>query len=120
MTKLPKYRVQLAREARRNLTPFEAKLWHALRDRRLEYRKFVRQKIIGRYRTDFYCHEERLVIEVDGSSHDLPEAQEYDTERTAWLEAQGFRVLRFQNADVMRNLEGVLMAIRGALTPFPK
>jgi very-short-patch-repair endonuclease len=117
---MPNYRLQLARDGRKNATPAEARLWFHLRDRRLDHRKFVRQKVIGRYRTDFYCHEERLVIELDGSSHDSEDSQEYDLERSDWLEAQGFRVLRFRNEDVMRQLGSVLEVIRGALIPFPE
>jgi very-short-patch-repair endonuclease len=101
------------------MTPAETKLWSRLRDRRFEFRKFVRQKVIVRYRADFYCDDERLIIELDGSSHDSPEAQAYGLERTQWLEAQGYRVLRFLNEDVMRNFPAVLEAIKTALTPFP-
>ncbi len=101
------------------MTPAETKLWSRLRDRRFEFLKFVRQKVIGRYRADFYCDDERLIIELDGSSHDSPEAQAYDLERTQWFEAQGYRVLRFLNEDVMRNFPAVLEAIKTALTPFP-
>ena len=101
------------------MTPAEAKLWQRLRDRRLEYRKFVRQKIIGRYRADFFCDEAMLIVEVDGSSHDTPEAQIYDLERTQWLEAQGYRVLRFSNEAVLRHLPAVLESIKSHLPPLP-
>ena len=109
------YRVVLAREGRKELTIPEARLWFFLRDRRLHFHKFVRQKIIGRYRADFYCHEQRLVIKLDGASHEGADAQAYDLERTQWLEAQGIRVLRFQNRAVMSNLQAILETIKQQL-----
>lgn len=102
------------------MTPAETKLWSRLRDRRLEFRKFVRQKVIGRYRADFCCGDENLIVELDGSSHDSPEAQTYDLERTQWLEAQGYRVLRFPNEDIMRRFPAVLESIKAHFTPFPQ
>ena len=113
------YRVQLAREARANLTSAESRLWWRLRDRRLEFRKFVRQKILGRYRVDFYCHDEKLVVELDGLYHDSSEQQIADQLRTEWLETQGLKVIRFRNEDIMENLESVLEVIKLSFTPFP-
>ena len=109
------YRVRLARDGRKELTVPEARLWFYLRDRRFHFHKFVRQKIIGRYRADFYCHEQRLVIELDGASHDNRNAEEYDLERTQWLEAQGLRVLRFQNREVMNDTQLILKTIKQQL-----
>lgn len=113
------YRVQLAREARTKLTVAESRLWWRLRDRRFEYRKFVRQKILGRYRVDFYCHDEKLIIELDGGYHDSNDQQIADQLRTQWLESQGLKVLRFQNEHIMQNLEAVLEDIKSAFVPFP-
>jgi 5-methyltetrahydrofolate--homocysteine methyltransferase len=90
-----------------------------LRDRRLEFRKFVRQKILGRYRLDFYCHDEKLVVELDGLYHDSSEQQLADQLRTEWLEAQGLKVIRFRNEDIMKNLESALEVIKLSFTPFP-
>lgn len=70
------------------------------------------QKVIGRYIVDFYCHTAKLILELDGNVHDTEEAIEYDTIRTQWLEAQGFRVLRFRNEQVYNDLPGVLETIR--------
>ena len=109
------YRVVLAREGRKELTIPEARLWFFLPDRRFHFHKFVRQKIIGRYRADFYCHEQRLVIELDGTSHDGTDAQAYDFERTQWLEAQSIRVLRFQNRNVMNDIQPILEIIKQQL-----
>ncbi len=98
-----------ARELRKQLTPAEESLWKHLRDRRLAGLKFRRQEPLGRYILDFYCHECRLAVEIDGAVHDTRERE--DRERTEWLEAQGIRVLRFCNSDVVNKLEGVLEEI---------
>ena len=98
-----------ARELRRPLSPPEAKIWSRLRDRRLDGHKFRRQHPIGSYILDFYCQEQRLVVELDGDSH--ASQVDYDRRRTEWLEARGYRVLRFTNREVANNLEGVLGAI---------
>ena len=76
--------------------------------------KFRRQVPLGRYIADFVCHEARLVVEIDGGQHDLSSSNE--RERTAFLENEGYRVLRFWNNEVLANLEGVYDAIAGELT----
>ena len=68
---------------------------------------------MGRYIVDLVCIEEKLVVEVDGGQH--AEEREYDRERERWLEAQGYRVLRFWNNEVLEEMEGVEEAILGAL-----
>jgi very-short-patch-repair endonuclease len=92
--------VRRARESRKNQTSAEAKLWSLLRDRRLIKRKFRRQHPIGIYVVDFACPTARLVIEVDGPSHDNAEQQAFDQQRTEYLEREGWRVMRFKNEDV--------------------
>lgn len=99
-----------ARELRRAMTPIEAILWQRLRSRRLAGLKFRRQHPIGPFITDFYCAERKLVIEIDGDSH--AEKARYDASRTAWLEEQGIRVIRFNNRDVLDNLPGMLEMIK--------
>ena len=94
-----------AQELRRNMTKEERKLWY-------EYlhtypHRFRRQVTFGGFILDFYCASARLAIELDGSQHFSEEGQERDAERTAFLEANGIRVLRFSNTDVMKNLRGV-------------
>jgi very-short-patch-repair endonuclease len=101
-----------ARRLRRDSTDAEMKLWFALRDRRLGGFKFVRQKPIAPYVADFVCRDERLVIEVDGGQHSENLA---DRRRDASLNADGYRVLRFWNNDVLTNLDGVLTAILATL-----
>ena len=105
---------QRARELRKQGTPAEIKLWQNLSKRQLHGFKFSRQIPIGPYFADFVCRSAKLVIEVDGPSHDLQ--VEYDCARTELIEAQGYRVIRFSNMDVLQNLEDVLGTIGRALT----
>ncbi len=70
---------------------------------------------MGRYVADFVCHEQRLVIELDGGQHSEAEHEATDAERDAWLASRGYRVLRFWNNDVMTNLDGVLQSIERLL-----
>ena len=102
-----------ARSLRRDPTPAERKLWYEfLRD--LPGR-FTRQKPLGHYVADFYCSSKRLIIEVDGDSHFNPSAESYDARRTAMLEEQGLRVLRFTNPEVLEQFEAVCQRILEAL-----
>jgi very-short-patch-repair endonuclease len=107
----------LAREVipvalRQNATDAERRLWAVLRHRQLQGYKFRRQHAIGRFIVDFACTKHRLVIEADGGQHNGSIA---DDRRTALLERQGWRVLRFWNNDVLSNTEGVLDTILDAL-----
>jgi very-short-patch-repair endonuclease len=104
---------QTAKALRHAATPAERRLWHYLARRQLGGHKFSRQMPIGSYVVDFLCREQKLIIEVDGYSHDL--RSEADQQRTAWLEGEGFLVLRFGNADVMEAVEGVLHSIARTL-----
>ena len=93
----------------------ERKLWGALRDRRLDGHKIVRQASIGIYFADYLCRDARLVIEVDGATHGTDAERAADSDRTAKLRALGYHVLQFNNIDVIENLAGVLLAISEAL-----
>lgn len=104
-----------AKALRRDPTEAERALWNHLRMRQLEGHKFRRQQPLGRYIVDFACLEKRLVVELDGGQHS--EQVGSDTARTAWLETQGFRVLRFWNNDVLSEIEAVKEAIKEALLP---
>jgi very-short-patch-repair endonuclease len=84
-------------------------LWHQLRKKRVGDVRFRRQFPIGTYIVDFVCLPARLIIEVDGPMHDLTFAA--DQRRTQWLESRGFKVVRFRNEDVLRNLDGVVAMI---------
>ncbi len=100
-----------ARENRRRPTPAENKLWfEVLRDRRLSGLKFTRQKPLDHYIVDFYCAELMLAIEIDGDSHDG--SRRYDEARTRRLNALGVEVVRYANAEVMSNVEGVYVDLQ--------
>jgi len=92
------------------MTEAERRLWRILARRQIAGRKFRRQHPIGRYIVDFVCLERRLIIEVDGGQH----AWESD-DRQRWLEAEGYRVLRFWNNQVLTDLENVHTVIEDAL-----
>lgn len=97
-----------AKSLRTNLTPAERKLWRILRANRLGV-KFQRQVVLAPYIADFAARSERLVIEIDGDTHGGRQA--YDAARTDALAKQGYRVIRFTNADVMTNLGEVVRSI---------
>ena len=98
-----------AGELRKEQTPAEAKLWAYLRTLREDGIHFRRQHAVGPYIADFCAPRVKLIIELDGSQHLGQE--EYDAERTAFLEAKGFRVLRFWNSDVMNKINDVMGVI---------
>jgi len=102
------------RELRNNLTPAEAKLWSLINNRQVLGRKFRRQHSVGPYILDFYCPEEKLAIELDGQGHFNFSAEEYDAERTAFLNTYGILVLRFENKEVFEQTEGVLETVKQA------
>ncbi|MEO1635270.1 MAG: endonuclease domain-containing protein [Cyanobacteria bacterium J06631_9] len=99
-----------ARRLRNQLTPAEKRLWNALKNRQLAGLKFRCQHPVGQFILDFYCPAKRLVIEVDGITHDLQQA--YDTQRTVHLEQFGYRVIRFHNLEIINNLQVVLARIK--------
>ena len=105
------------RNLRNNSTAAEAVLWTYLHRRKLLGKKFRRQSSVGPYIVDFYCAECRLVIELDGAPHFGPNSDEYDQQRTAYLEKAGLRVIRFENRDVRDNIEFVLQTIKENLLP---
>ena len=100
-----------ARYMRKNLTPAESILWQRLRRKQVGGLRFRRQHPIGRFIVDFYCAEVKLVIEVDGAVHFQPGHDEYDAARQGFLEQLGLNVLRFDNAQVLRETDKVLEAI---------
>ena len=101
-----------ARELRHNMTDAEHALWRILRNRQFAGVKFRRQVSIGPYIADFVCYDARLVIEADGGQHNESKA---DNLRDAWFAANGFRVLRFWNNEILNNPEGVATIIALAL-----
>ena len=106
----------IARRLRRRSTEAENRVWRLLRSRQAGA-KFRRQQPIEGYVVDFVSFEQRLIIEIDGGQHG--NLDEYEEKRTRCLEANGFRILRFWNNDVMENEEGVFERIAVALAPSP-
>ena len=105
-----------AKSLRKDTTPAERRLWAGVRNRQCGGLKFRRQVPIGQFIADFYCASERLVVELDGVSH-IDSVT--DGPRDVWMEAQGLRVLRFSNGDVLGNPEGVLISIQQAAARPP-
>ncbi|WP_380877325.1 hypothetical protein ACFB49_12350 [Sphingomonas sp. DBB INV C78] len=106
-----------ARDLRNAAAPAERALWQHLSRSQLDGYKFSRQMPIGPYICDFLCRSARLVVEVDGHSHDGRIT--HDERRTEALEAAGYRVIRFTNADIEKRIEGVLTIISDALAERP-
>ena len=105
--------IPLAKNLRRNMTPWERKLWY---DFLRQYPvRFQRQKAIGNYIVDFYCAKARLVIELDGGGHYTPEEIENDNLRTEVLNHMNLAVLRFSNLDIDQNFSGVCTRIDTAI-----
>jgi very-short-patch-repair endonuclease len=104
-----------AKQLRKNSTDAERQLWRVLRSRQLAGHKFRRQQPLGGFIVDFVCFEKRLVVEVDGGQHNEPLQAANDSERSTWLEQQGFRVLRFWNHEILREIESVKETIARAL-----
>jgi very-short-patch-repair endonuclease len=104
-----------ARALRKNSTDAVRILWSELRDHRLIGADFRRQAPIQNYIADFMCHAAKLVVELDGGQHFSDQNEQADAARSAAIEAQGFKVLRFSNHDVMTNRPGVLEAIAAAV-----
>jgi very-short-patch-repair endonuclease len=106
-----------AKALRASQTSAEARLWSALRNRKLDRWKFRRQHPVDRFIVDFVTIAGKLVVEVDGATHSMPAEIEYDKKRTAILESLGFHVLRVDNEDVFKNLDGVIDTIFAELNP---
>ena len=107
----------LARSLRHQMTDAERLLWHHLRAHRLGGFKFRRQLVIEPYIVDFACLEVKLVVEADGGQHG--EQQDRDSERTAYLETLGYRVLRFWNHEILTETQAVLERIHHELIESP-
>jgi len=101
--------ISIAKVLRKNMTPQEKHLWYDfLKDYPV---RFQRQKTIKSFIADFYCHEAKLVIEIDGSQHYTEQGLAYDEERTGLLKEFDLKVVRFSNYDINTNFEGVCMEI---------
>jgi very-short-patch-repair endonuclease len=103
--------IKRARQLRHDSTSAERKLWSRLKNRGVAGAKFVRQEPVGPYFADFCCRELRLIIELDGATHSSEAEVAHDAARTAILEVQGYRVMRFNNVEVYENCDGVVETI---------
>lgn len=110
-----KLTLQRAKELRKSLTPAERKLWEVIRNGKLDGYKFRRQHPIYRYIADFYCHELRLVVELDGRVHDESDQQEHDINRDLVIREFGIQILRFKNEEVLNTPEKVLEKVKAFL-----
>ena len=108
---------RIARTLRNNATPAEKLLWRHLSGRQLAGFKFSRQMPVAGYVADFMCREARLIVELDGGQHAWQ--SDRDEGRTKAIEAEGFRVIRFWNNDVLARTEGVLLEIERVLRHCP-
>ena len=102
-----------AKANRKVMTEPAMRMWLHLRAERFMGIKFRREKVIGSYIADFAANDPKLVIEIDGDTHDSDDQR--DAVRTRYLDAQGYRVVRYSNVDVMQNLEGVLMNLAAVI-----
>ncbi|PZR22440.1 MAG: cytosine methyltransferase [Flavobacterium psychrophilum] len=108
--------IQLGKNNRKEGTQSEILVWNCLRNRKLGY-KFRRQHAVGGYIPDFVCIEKRLIVEIDGNYHNTPEQKEFDENRTLELEIKyNFKVIRFSNEEVSKDINTVLEKIKTVLS----
>ncbi|MBD0368129.1 MAG: endonuclease domain-containing protein [Flavisolibacter sp.] len=105
---------QYAELLRKNMTPAEKMLWDRFYKNQLGVR-IRRQHPIGKYIADFYCHEAKLIIEIDGDIHLIKENKEYDIGREVCLNEFGIEIIRFTNDEVMNNVEEVIQKIKSKI-----
>ena len=109
---------------RENATDAERDLWSLVRGKQLAGLRFRRQQTIGPYIVDFYCSPANLIVELDGNQHREPDAIAYDEARTRWLEANGYRVLRIANGDLLTDrgatIEVIWRAVKDSGLPLPE
>jgi isoleucyl-tRNA synthetase/very-short-patch-repair endonuclease len=111
--------MELAKKQKQNPTEAEVFLWKNLKNKQIQGYKFRRQHIIGQFIADFACIKKRLVVEVDGGYHSLPEVKVSDEQRSEMLKELGFKVIRFSNEEIINNIDGVLHEITTVLNSLP-
>lgn len=99
--------LEKAKELRKNMTPQERKLWKILRNHQFYDFEIRRQYPIDKYIVDFICRKKKIIIEIDGGQHNEKETIEYDKKRSFDLNKLGYKVVRFWNNDIDKNIEGV-------------
>ncbi|TWD54239.1 very-short-patch-repair endonuclease [Agrobacterium vitis] len=115
----PKTRTR-AKALRRELTKAEQEMWNLLRDFRPRGARFRRETPIGPYIADFAWLSAKIIIEVDGHSHETDDGKRHDEQRDAWLQSQGFNVLRFDNDQVLDNPDYLFVTLEAVLSRFLK
>ena len=95
-----------AQSLRKQPTKAERRLWSMLRHKQFAGQRFRRQQAIGPYVADFYCAAAKLIVELDGGQHGEDSNRAYDRARTRWLTSRGYRVVRFWNDDILKNMNG--------------
>ncbi|MBI5696010.1 MAG: endonuclease domain-containing protein [Nitrospirae bacterium] len=108
---------QRRKELRNNPTEAEKAFWSQVRYSRFKGLKFVRQYSVGPYILDFYCPSSKLAVELDGEHHGNADGRAYDTERSAYLQVKGIRVVRFWNHEVLADMQGVLRKLAEYTNP---
>jgi very-short-patch-repair endonuclease len=103
-----------AKDLRQKQTEAEQMLWRRIRNKQLNGIKFRRQEPLGSYIVDFVSFEKKLIIEIDGSPHNEEQINKNDKQRSLWLRGEGFKVLRFWNSEIVRDIEGALTKITNA------
>jgi very-short-patch-repair endonuclease len=110
--KLDEWQRGRAKQLRQKMTRAENLLWRYLKAHHVDGYAFRRQTPMRQYIVDFVCHSAKLIVEVDGVSHDSAQRQEEDRRRNDWFASQGYAVLRFSDEQVLKNLEGVIEVVR--------
>jgi very-short-patch-repair endonuclease len=108
----------VSRALRKNMTDAERHLWSKVRMRQIGGCQFYRQRIIGEYIVDFYCPRAKLVVEVDGAKHSFTEVKAADEKRNEYLKNKGLKIIRFNDIEVLRNMEGVVEIIHENVKDF--
>ena len=108
-------RLLRARSLRSAMTDEERLLWSELKTFRRAGYAFRKQAVIGPFVADFLCRKVKLIVEVDGAHHDTPEQMAHDARRDAWLRSRGYTVVRYDAADVWRNIDSVVEGIEGLI-----
>ena len=120
MSNINRFRRERAKQLRSNATEPEQCLWRALKNIPVYGSHFRRQVPIGPYVADFACLKARLIIELDGGHHSQDDVAIKDEHRTRWLESEGYRVVRFWNAELTENMNGVLETLYATLYGAPQ
>ena len=99
--------IPLRRDLRHNSTSAEKSFWSKVRNKQFLNLRFRKQRGIGNYIVDFYCPEKKLIVVVDGDTHAETQNEMKDQERTIYLESFGYKIVRYQNRDILNNIDGV-------------